>query len=121
MGIGLFSEVGLVPVAYVRVEGTLGVAPNSNSGLTVTKLSTGVYRIDIPPELAVPVGECYPQVQVWQSQCFASVEQIGGSIDQLTQLLISTYDGANAAARADSTFTLTLFRTVSPPVAGAPA
>jgi len=121
MGIGLFSEVGLVPVAYIRVEGTLGVAPNANSGLTVTKLSTGVYRIDIPPELAVPVKECFPIVQIWQSQCYPSVEQVGGSVNQLTQLLVQTYDGSNSGARADSTFTLVLFRTVSPPVDGAPA
>lgn len=117
MSVGLFNQVGLVPIAYIRVESS-GVAPNANSGLSVTKLSTGVYRIDIPVEVAVPVKELFPHVQIWYTQAFSQIQQVGSDVPA-TQLLVLIYDPNGNYV--DSTFTLTLHRTVSPPVDGEPA
>ncbi len=107
MGIAAFDKAGIVPVAYVKV-GVTG-STTSNSGLTVTKLSTGTYKVQLPSGMALDSDSGFPMVQCWHYQLMNSVQQPDPSY-----YLVQFLDHNSVAADCD--FDFVLFATVIPPV-----
>ena len=107
MGIAAFDKAGLVPVAYAKVGVTGSVT--SNSGLTVTKLGTGVYKVALPTGMAMDSDSSFVMIQCWHYQLMNSVQQPASSY-----YLVQFVDHNNAAADCD--FDFVLFATILPPV-----
>jgi len=113
MGIGPFSEVPLVPFAYVRVNPDGTVYQDSNSGLTVQKTAPSTYAIDIPDNLAVSSKELYPVVTIFGNFLVPVIVQ-ASSDDQVTRLLIIP-SLPSTGQPVDAAFAVILFKTVLPP------
>ena len=108
MSTGPLDRAGLVPFAYAKVN-VNGDSPLSNSGITTSKLGTGVYQLKLSAEQEISEADSYLQVQSWHYAAFSTVQQPAPDT-----FLVLFYNAAGAAIDCD--FTAMLFSTVTPPV-----
>ena len=120
-----FSSANLAVVAYVSVKSD-GSSPDTNSGVTTTWVSTGVYDIILPgdPSQQAPLQEGQ---EAGRTLIFATVRNTSG-----VDISVSDVTGTSLIKRvrttfsptstpADEDFDLLILRTLIPPPAGAPA
>lgn len=118
MGIGLFAEAGIVPVAYAQVEAD-GSSTESNSGITVARIQAGAYTLTLPADKSVPDKEAYPQITVWGAPGVIPSITPTGPADQ--RIYTANFVDRNTGNLVDAKFSFTLFRTISPISNGVPA
>jgi hypothetical protein len=109
MGIGSFDEVGLVPVAYVHVASD-GTA-SSNSGVTVTRLGVGTYKLVLPPDKSIPDTECFPVIQPWGAVVASAFTPSGAPTAR--EYLVQFQDTSGVST--DVAFTAIIMRSILPP------
>jgi len=109
-----FSTGKSAIVGYTQVEPD-GSTPNINSGLTVQRMSTGVYRVTLPGDLEQADDECIfdfqPQAPVTITQVFNRVEVISKAVREVTFARLILGD----AALVDVAFDVFVFRMLQPP------
>ena len=109
MSVGPLDRAGLVPVAYARVN-VNGDSPASSSNVAATeRLSPGVYKITLQPEMSMSENDSYLSVQPWHYPVFCSVQMPDPSY-----YLVQFFDAAGNPANTD--FTVAIYSTVVPPV-----
>lgn len=115
----LFDAAGLSIVAYAEVLAD-GTSPNTNSGVTTTKLSTGLYSVILPSTKAQSGARdlifVTPKGTITATPFSHKVDD-----SSATNKLIAIYGGAPLTTFADSDFSVWIIRTIIPPPAGAPA
>lgn len=115
----LFDSAGLAIVAYAEVIGATGASTNTNSGVTTTRIGTGLYTVTLPENK-------------WQSATRDLIfvtpkgtitsEAYSYKVDDtlVATKYIAIYGGSPVLSYADSDFSLLILRTTITPPDGEP-
>jgi hypothetical protein len=115
----LFDSAGLAIVAYAEVAAN-GTSTVTNSGVTTTKVGTGVYTVTLPPGKTQLASRDLIFVQPITSVAFVPTSS---SVDDRDPAVkgVQIYVGSPLTTTADCAFSILILRTIVPPPAGAPA
>lgn len=114
----LFDSAGLAIVAYAQVDGATGSsAPTAlaNSGVSTTRISAGVYQVDLPTALTQSLSRDLIFVQAKQTTALASPADRMAVLFELDaqHKLVKIFQGGGTTA-LDSDFNVLVLRTVLP-------
>jgi hypothetical protein len=120
----LFDSAGLAIVAYGQVSGATGSSVSTalaNSGITTTKISTGIYQAFMPTGLAQDPSrdlifvqpKALPSTTAIQLGC-AVVANVVEESATVKQIKLTGVSGSLTTTAVDSDFNLLVLRTILP-------
>jgi len=120
----LFDTAGLAVVAYAQVSGATGSSTSTtlaNSGVSTTKISTGLYQLFLPTGLAQSSSndliyvqpKAIPSTTAIQLGC-AVVANVVEESATVKQVKLTGVSGALATTAIDSDFNVLILRTILP-------
>ena len=112
----LFDSAGLAIVAYAEVVGSTGASTLTNSGVTTTLVTTGVYNVVLPADKTQQAARDLIFIQVKGTSVTPVTSKVDDS-DPTTKVVRIT----DATTLLNSDFSILILRTIIPPPAGAPA
>jgi hypothetical protein len=120
----LFDSAGLAIVAYAQVAGATGVSTptaQANSGVSTTRLSTGLYQVFLPTGLAQDASRDLIYVQAKASPTTTAIQLgcavIPNVVEQdatIKQVKLVGVSGSMATTAIDSDFNFFVLRTILP-------
>jgi hypothetical protein len=120
----LFDSAGLAIVAYVQVAGATGVSVSTalaNSGVSTTKISTGLYQVFLPTgltqdasrDLIIVQPKAVPSTTAIQLGC-AIVANVVEESATVKQVKLTGVGGGLLTTSVDSDFNVIVLRTILP-------
>lgn len=121
---GLLAS-GAVPavVAYARVNED-GTSPDMNSGVETSRSSEGIYLIDLPSNLAQPIGRDVVILTIRVDLDVPTIDALSGinyQWNSTTQIEVHTWANSDGIDRNDLPFDFVLLRSTLTPVVDEPA
>jgi hypothetical protein len=116
-----FDSAGLGVVAYAEIIGATGASTNTNSGVTTSRIGTGLYSVTL---LANQQQSGSRDLIFVTPKGTITAEPYSHKVDDTSSVAtkyIAIYGGSPLASYADSDFSLLILRTTITPPAGAPA
>jgi Tfp pilus assembly protein PilW len=115
----LFDAAGLAIVAYAQVDGATGTSNSTslaNSGVTVSKISTGAYSVLMPTALQQDLARDLIFVQPKLTTALLAVGVRSPVVFEVNaqEKHVVIYGGAGGTTPLDSDFNLLVLRTILP-------
>jgi len=116
-----FSTANLAVVAYAEVDGPTGASTATNSGVTTTRTSTGIYLVALPTLLSQEAARDLILVQAKGTALAGSASAYRAVVDDSQSATKVVSFGTPGRDRSDCSFSILILRTLIPPPVGAPA
>lgn len=119
----MLDQAKLAVVAYAEVSGTDGSSTKTNSGITTTRLALGTYALDLPVASANQVGlqQFSDRDLVFVQPHHPTAPIATSAVNDANQTRKLVFLGSSATTAVDCDFSVIIWRTLTPPVAGGPA
>ena len=116
-----YSTANLALVAYAEVDGATGASTATNSGVTTTRTSTGVYLVALPSVLTQFSARDLIFVQPKSTAALGVSNVPSALVNDIPTATKIVYIGDSTTTAVDCSFSIVILRTLVPPPTGAPA
>ena len=118
----LFDSAGLAIVAYAQVDGHTGSSTSSglaNSGVSTTKLNTGIYQVDLSTALTQDLSRDLIFVQPKITTALPGISLDGNRFADIVEVsaqtkIVKIFDASTTTTALDSDFNILVLRTILP-------